>query len=239
MITVLHSSGHNGSHPGPDALIGRRISHVQHLLVESGFFWASIVHEEHAVFNGHEPVPSAVDKKQPATWSVHYPIFNQTIVLLCFFQEFFPILIAVFGDVSFAKDEGIFMVINVLQPLSGQKQVRSSTLPDTASQARVMGVRNPNGIVSSSRETPNNACLHVKLRLPIHPVQDGGKQSIWGLWIAAVCRTICSAWDLGDDRAPTSCYEIICPLAQVVSHVLPVYKQSLRLCYLAGDRRGP
>ncbi len=187
MITVLHSSGHNGSHPGPDALIGRRISHVQH----------------------------------PATWSVHYPIFNQTIVLLCFFQEFFPILIAVFGDVSFAKDEGIFMVINVLQPLSGQKQMRSSSLPDTASQARVMGVRNTNGIISSSREAPGNAFLHVKLRLPIHPVQDGGKQSIWGLWIAAVCRTICSARDLGDDTAPTSCYKFICPLAQVVSHCLP------------------
>jgi hypothetical protein len=73
-------------------------------------------------------------------------------------------------------------------------------------------VCNSDGIISSSREAPGNDFVHVKLRLPIHPVQDGGKQAIWGLRIAAVCRTVCSARDLSDDTAPTSSYEFICPL---------------------------
>lgn len=173
-----------------------------------------MVHQEHAILNRHEAVPRPVDQQQPTGRPVQEPALHQTIILLRLLQQFLPVLVPVLGHVRLAEDERVLVVVDVLEPLAGQEQVRAGALPDAACQARVVRVRDSDRIVAARGQPPGDAFAHVELRLAVHPVQDGGEQAVGGSGVPAVGRAVGGAGDLGDDAAPAAGDEFIRSLCE-------------------------
>lgn len=127
---------------------------MEHLVVEASLLGAAVAEQKDAVLDWHQAIPCAVHQKQSAGRPVHDSAFHEAKILLGLLLQLFPILVAVFQDVSVAQDERVFVVVDVFEPLSGQEQMGSSSLPNTTYQFRVVRVCDSDGVVAASRQTP-------------------------------------------------------------------------------------
>lgn len=186
---------------------------MQHLVVEPCFFRFAIVEQKNAIFDGHEAIPSSIDEKQSCGWEVNDATLNETEVLLCIFEEICPIFVSILEDVGMTQDEGVFMIIHMLEPLLGEKEMSTSTLSNTTYQTRMMSMSDADGIIATCRQAPGQDFGRVKPRLGLDPIEDCCEQSIWGFWVFSICRAIGGSWNLRDDGRPSTFGEFVGSLA--------------------------
>jgi hypothetical protein len=112
--------------------------------------------------------------------------------------------------------------------------VGAGALTDGSCQAGRMRVRGADCVVPARREAPADDALHVERALALHPIEDRRPQSIGRLGVPAIRGTICRSGNVGNDRCPAACGELVGAYG-VVRPVFPV-SHGLTKMWLGGTQ---
>lgn len=101
------------------------------------------------------------------------------------------------------------MPISLLQPVAIVKVMAPCALRNGAHQPVLVGVRDPDSVVTTAAQPPDQDSAHVKYLQGRHPVQKAAPQPLRALGIRRVGRAVGGAGNLDDDHTPTPSQELI------------------------------
>lgn len=181
------------------------ISHMGKTLEESAFLGgATMVKQNHTILNRSDTIHNTVQEQETTARLVDNTRLDKRELLLRVLDEVGIIVVAVLLGPRRSQQERILVIVDLAQPLRVKEVVTSRSVGDTANESRSVCVSGPDGIEATRTQTPNNNLVGVHIGSTGDIVQNAREQTVRGLRIRCIRRTVGRTGDLEDDCSPAT-----------------------------------